>query len=236
MTTPITITAHMASALAHYPADGLPIDSPLAYAALMEAMGERFFGDAPANDEIARTSAEPHPGVPLAVHRYPGGWIYCASLAEVEGAYGSERLHWNKRFADGLAQRALEAGGLDITRKSKVAINSGEFKSYHMPLYLELVDRLTWYAIGDADEVRRLLTTHVLHLGKKRNVGHGVVAAWEVEPWEGPSDRWLWREPGVPARAIPMEMLEAWDGETMIAGTRPPYWLAAHQEECAVPL
>lgn len=237
--TPLTITAHMAGPLAYHPGEGIPIDSPLQYAATLEALGEEFFAAHPANDELARLSAEPHPGVPLAVHRHGGAptdWLYCASLAEPEGRHAGQRLHWNKRFDDGLAQRALESGVLTLEKKSKVQINSGEFKSYHMPLFLEHVERLVWYAIGDEAEARRLLETHVHHLGKKRNTGHGVVVAWEVAPFDGPADRWLWRAPGVPARAIPLGMLEGWEGETMIAGTRPPYWLAAHQMECAVAL
>lgn len=59
--------------------------------------------------------------------------------------------------------------------------------------------------------------------------------AGELPP-DGPCICWLWRAPGVPARAIPLDMLETWDGETMISGIRPPYWLAAHQVECAVAL
>lgn len=232
--TPLRITAHMAGSLAYHPGEGITLDSPLAFAAMLEAKGEAFFRDHPANDALAREVVEPHPGVPLAVHRYPGGWMYRASLAEPEGRHGGQRLHTNKRFDDGLAQRALESGALALGRKTKVQINSGEFKSYHMPLFLEHVERLVWYAVGDEREVRRLLETHVLHLGKKRNHGHGVVAAWEVAPWDGPADRWLWREPGVPARAIPLEMLTEWEGETMVAAIRPPYWLAAHQVECAV--
>lgn len=233
---PIQITAYMAGPVAFHPGEGIPIDSPLAYAAALERLGERMFEPAPSNDVLAAQCAEPDPAVPLAVHRYDDGWLYCASLAEIEGRHGAQRLHWNKRFDDGLAQRALEAGGLDIRRKSKVQINSGEFKSYHMPLYLEHVERCIWYAVGDAAEVLRLLETHVHHLGKRRNAGHGTVAAWEVAPSEEPAERWLWRSDGTPARAIPEAMLPAgWQGERMIAGTRPPYWLVAHQVLCGVP-
>ncbi|HEX7122386.1 MAG TPA: hypothetical protein VF178_08465 [Gemmatimonadaceae bacterium] len=224
----------MAGPLAYHPGEGIPIDSPLTYAAVLEERGHEMFGDAPGNDEIAASLAEPHPGVPLAVHRYEGGWIYCASLGEVEGRHGAQRLHWNKRFDDMLAQRAIEAGGIELGRRSKVNLGAGEFRAYHMPLYLEHVERLVWHAIGEPGEVLRLLQTHVTHLGKKRAAGHGAVAAWDVEPWSGPADRWLWREPGVPARAIPLRMLGSWEGETAAAGARPPYWLAAHQVLCAV--
>lgn len=230
---PIRITAHLAGGLAVNLGEGITIDSPLAYAVLLERGGEAFFDAHPANDELARTSAEPDPALPLAVHREGDLWLYQASLAEVHGHHGTDLRHWNKRFDDALAQAYIDA--LDLTRRTKVNTASGEFKAYHQPIYIELVERLVWYAVGDPEEVRRLLTEHVTHLGKKRNRGCGVVMGWEVEPWEGRPDRWLWQEDGDLARAVPTAMRPGWTGEVAWAGYRPPYWLAAHQTWCAVP-
>src|SRR5690606_10829996 len=132
---------------------------------------------------LAELSAEPDPDVPLAVHRAGGTWCYAASLAEIEGDHGAELSHWNKRFDDRSAQWLLEDGVLS-DRRLKVNTGTAEFKSYHQPLFEAVVERLVWYAVGDATRVRALLE-HVRGLGKKRNTGHGRVLRWEVEPCDG---------------------------------------------------
>lgn len=229
---PIRITAHMAGGIVFHPAEGVTIDGPLAWAAVVERLGEEAFVQID-NAEMARQTAKPDPAVPLAVYREAGTWMYCASIAELVDYRGTDLRHWNKRFDDAFVQAYIDA--LDLSRAAKVQINSGEFKSYHQPIYVESVERLVWYAVGDPGEVRRMLETHITHLGKKHNRGYGIVAAWEVEPWDGPADRWLWRAPGEPARAIPTAMLPDWTGEVAWAGIRPPYWLQAHHAWCAVP-
>ena len=173
--------------------------------------------------------------MPLAVHRAGGTWCYAASLAELYGHHGTELVHWNKRLDEAAALALVERGSLELGKRRKIPTNSGEFKAYHKPLWVEVVDRLVWYAVGDADEVRRLLTTHVRGLGKKRNSGHGAVAEWTVEEVGMPADRWMWRPNGEPVRAIPTRMLDGWTGETAWLGFRPPYWLAANQTWCAAP-
>jgi CRISPR type IV-associated protein Csf3 len=229
---PIRITAHMLQPVAFHPAEGLSIDSPLLYALKLEERGEAFF-EPRHNDRLAKETAEPDPRMPLLVHRAGGTWCYAASLAELHGHHGTELAHWNKRLDEAAALAAMERGAVELGKRRKIPTGSGEFKSYHMPLWLEVVDRLVWYAMGDRDEVLRLLTTHVRGLGRKRNSGHGAVAAWNVEEVDVPPDRWMWRAPVMPARHIPVAMLGEWSGETAWAGYRPPYWLAANQAWCA---
>jgi CRISPR type IV-associated protein Csf3 len=233
--TPLVITAHLANAVAYHPAESITLDGPLLYAVTLERLGERMFDAHPPNDVIAAASARPDPAMPLAVHAAGGLWVYTCSLAEPVGHHGTETRHWHSRFDDALAQRVIEAGGLALDRKATVDTATGEFRANRRPLYVEHVEALRWYAVGDADALARLLTAHVPTLGKKRNVGHGIVAEWEVVPWEGRPDRWLWRDDArtVPARAIPLAMLGGWAGETTIASVRPPYWLHEHQVVCA---
>ena len=48
----------------------------------------------------------------------------------------------------------------------QVDTTSGKHKAYRMPLVVQLFDCLTWYAVGDIDEVQRLCHK-VTHIGKK---------------------------------------------------------------------
>jgi len=231
---PIKITAHMLSAVAMDVSEGLTLDGPLLWGLILDRHGDAALSS-PSAAEIADETSRPDPEMPLAVHGDPGGWwCYAVSQAELIGHCGTDVVHWHKRFDDTLADELIERGALDMGRRSKINTASGEFKAYRMPLYLELVDRLEWYAIGDRERIRDLLTRHIRHLGKKHARGHGAVIAWEVEPWDGPQDRWLWRSPGMPARPVPIQMLPDWSGHVTYAAFRPPAWAPTNQAVCAI--
>ena len=184
MTTPLKITAHMLSGVAFTPQEGIALDGPLLWACVLERHGDAALARSPSAAEIEAEVERPDPDMPIATYAGPdGGWCYCASHADLVGHVGTEVVHWHKRFDDALAGDLLDRGALDMGRKSRVNTGSGEFKAYRVPLYLGLVDRLVWYAVGDGERVRSLLERHIQHLGKKHDRGHGAVAAWDVEDW-----------------------------------------------------
>jgi CRISPR type IV-associated protein Csf3 len=168
----------------------------------------------------------------LAVYEMGETWCYCISSAELHGDYGTELHHWNKRFDDALAGQYLDQGAL--TRLHKINTGSGAFKSYHQPLYCEVIERLVWYALGDLDRLQSLCQ-QIVSLGKKRMAGEGRVLRWEVAPVDAPDHRWLWRAPGHLARPVPLVMVPDWQGLQAYCAYRPPYWLPCHQTVCAVP-
>lgn len=231
---PLKITAHMMSGVAMNLAEGLSLDGPLLWAVVLDRHGDDALRASPSAAEIEEETATPDPNMPLAVHGDPAGtWCYAVSHADLVGHVGSDVVYWHKRFDDAMAAVALERGALDMGRRRTIQTGSGEFRAYRMPLYLEVVERLEWYAIGDAAGIHDLLERHIRHLGKKHARGHGAVIAWDVEPWSGPRDRWLWSEPGVPARPTPLALINDWPGETVYAAFRPPAWVPNNQAVCA---
>lgn len=228
----LRITAHIQGGVAFQRDEGITLDGPLAYWAAMDRSGDAFFDRQPGHAELTEISARPDPDIGLAVHEAGGAWCYRASLAEIAGDHGTERIHWSKRIDDRELGFLADEGAVRV--RGKVNLMSGEFKSYRQPLFLEVVGRLVWYVEGDPDRLRELVP-RIVGLGKKRQSGHGRVLRWEIEPHDEP-DRWLWRPDGSPARAIPLPMLGGWEGETAWMGYRPPYWLPANQALCAVPV
>lgn len=230
------ITAHLLNGLSYVPGEVLSLDGPLLYAATLERLGEAFWRTQPAKDDLARQTAEPDPDMPLSVHSDMDTWVYCVSAGEPEEHHGRTLTHWNKRIDDGLLVPMVQDGIVDLGRSSKVQISTGPYKSYHMPIYDELVERVVWHALSsDPDELLRLLQEHVHHLGKGRNSGHGAVLKWDVdEVPDEREDRWMWAEDEVPARPLPVKLLDDWKGATAVMPARPPYWLIQHQELCAV--
>lgn len=163
--------------------------------------------------------------VPLA--REPGGRFHLASLAEyaVE-TYAKRYLHRRFPFAEAMGMAP------SITR---LRLTAGPAKSYRIPTETAHLcdDALTWWCVGDADEIRALLAL-VGYVGKKRSVGLGKVARWDVvecETWPGfPVLR-----DGKPLRPLP----EDWPGLAVPGSAYRrltyPYWLRGDEVFCAVP-
>lgn len=142
----------------------------------------------------------------------PRAWYWSVSLGQYE-AQREYVFHWHRRFQDE-RERYIDMSG---RRSGRVNTAAGYMKSYRHPVPVLLVPEITWYAVGDADELRRMLP-HVQWIGKNRSQGFGWVGEWKVEPW--PED-WSERGPGGRImRDIPTLKEEA-EG---FSGIRPPYW------------
>jgi len=146
---------------------------------------------------------------------------YAASVGLYTDGYIEDVQSWRKKcdFPDGM-------GKIDIRR--------GRFKAYDMPLTVIYAPTVTFYAVGNAAEILRLLTTHLTHIGKKRVQGYGRVGEIIVEPIK--EDRSiLWK--GVLQRPIPVTgcPYKFEDPITMYYAWRPPYWRISSLTECYMP-
>lgn len=79
-----------------------------------------------------------------------------------------------------------------------IAVSTGPFKSYRLPLRIRPVDRIAWFCMGrdrsrnrhsPGAEIRKLLKS-VFSVGKKTADGYGQVARWEVE-FAGEDHSWF---------------------------------------------
>lgn len=173
----------------------------------------------------ASSSAECVP-IEIPVEREPGGSFHLCSFSVGE-LREFELRHVNRRAP---VEQYTEFGV-----RGRVALTTGADKSYRVPLEVgHLRDsRLTWWAIGDADEIRDLLSS-VLYLGKKRSVGLGRVTRWgvtECEPWDGfPVVR-----DGRPLRTLPPAWPGLEDPDLRYAVMTYPYFDHGAEQLCAVP-
>lgn len=117
-----------------------------------------------------------------------------------------------------------------------VNLAAGAQKHFRVPMETMHVkgDRVQLWCVGDANEIRMLLTL-VTHLGKRRAVGLGKVVSWTVEPCEP------W--PGFPCvsvegdamRNLPLDYPGLREFDVELTRVTYPYWLA-DRAECAVPV
>lgn len=142
-------------------------------------------------------------------------WGYCCSnvsttwLARERVAFRSKSpLNELRRYSD----------------TKSVNISAGRFKGIDLAYEARVGHTLTWWALGDAEGVRRLLE-RVPHIGKKHNVGSGQIKTdskglplWRVEEVE--EDRSI-TSAGGPTRTLP------WSpdlGPGRLDAIRAPYW------------
>lgn len=167
--------------------------------------------------------------LPLARER--GVWLASASEHVVEAR---ELRYINRRFPLNIAQMM---GAKSI---KTIDIKAGPSASERTPVDVQHLesDLLTWWCVGDATEIRALLTL-VHHVGRKRGVGFGEVApgGWAVDACEPWGDGFPAMRDGMPTRNLPTD----WPGlspDAIIeyAPPSPPYWERTRDTLCAVPL
>jgi CRISPR type IV-associated protein Csf3 len=165
--------------------------------------------------------------LPLPLERSACGRVWLASFA-VSTPEMHEPTFVQRRFPVAEYQAHGDA-------KRSINLSAGVNRSYRIPTRVIHVtgDVVTWYARGDADEISRLLSS-VGHLGKRRGVGRGAVASWEVEPCE-PWPGFPVLCEGVPLRALPVDWPGVTGGRQAYATMVPPYWEHRRAELAWVP-
>lgn len=137
-------------------------------------------------------------------------WGWCGTAAD-DGSWQVRAKMEVRKKPD------LKAMGRYTSAKSHNT-SAGHMKAYDLAIPTVLSREVTWYALGDIDRVRYLLTTHVHALGKKRNLGAGTVLEWIVEPADVETDGVMVE--GMLRRRMP---IGAADGSPRTGPIRPPY-------------
>ena len=169
--------------------------------------------------------------LPLAEIEMQGQKFWSASIAQYK-KYGEYIYYWHKRFRSYLAEKYLD-------KPKRVNTSSAQYKNYRMPVNVCITGPLTWFCVGDIDEIRDLLA-NIKSIGKKRAYGFGQIAldnagrpAWIVKPWH---EDWSIRDSsGRLMRHIPFS--GEFKPEMMVRhwGVRPPCWLPENQIVCEIP-
>lgn len=215
---PITVTAHLVNGLVMGDPWSPSLDGILAYAVMRERLGP---------DEMrlqaTRTSdLTPVEGVPLGVERCSGLWWYrCSSPRVAEDAL-RHVSHVHRRFDD------HEERHLDPNTK-RVMTSAGPYKSTRLAEVRVVTPYVSWQALGDSTEVRRLLAT-IPAVGRGLARGHGVVERWDVR--DGADEDAVRFD-----RPLPIEFARAHgvSGQEMVWGFVPPARAPTCNTMCVLP-
>lgn len=200
-------------------------EHPIALDALLMAAWATREDLGPLSFRDGDTVGIPKDAVPL--RRSACGRIYLASVGQQETEQ-HERRFLNRRFP------IAEAQAMGGPKMKRINVSAGTTKGYRIPMQMTHLrnDSMLWYAIGDVDRVRELVTT-IGYLGKKRSVGLGRVASWTVEAceaWEG----FPVLLDGRPLRALPRDWPGLGEHRIERRVLTPPYYERWRAEECAV--
>ena len=133
------------------------------------------------------------------------------------------REYWHKRYP---SHRS------DFGSKMNAVTTAGRWKEYRVPLNSVRSKTMRCIAIGNRDEVSRLLG-FVSHIGKKGSAGYGRVAQWQGDIFD-PSD-----PIGLvlAAKSVPVDyaQIKEISGKySPLCGWTPPYWYAPYHSPCIV--
>ena len=126
------------------------------------------------------------------------------------------------------------AGLLNESKRRKVPVTGGAFKSFRLPLRVRSPARVVWFCFAKGRNLRKVLRD-VHSIGTKRSIGYGRVARWIVEP-QDQDYSWF-------AGSVLMRPLPACDElPNELLGSRPdfgaccpPYWHPDRFMELVVP-
>lgn len=189
---PLHITAHMAEQVVYY-GDGMHFDGILAYGAY-KALSEDERAQVPpitsrwAEDfDLPLERWEVQSATPMHVD---DRLFVDEPLAHDDSKIGrvwgwkASAVHadWKCRDRFAVRRRPELEQMIRFTKSPSVNIGAGQQKALNLLMPALFAETLHWYAVGDADEVRRLLG-YVQAVGKVTAMGQGRVMRWEVESY-----------------------------------------------------
>lgn len=145
----------------------------------------------------------------------------------------SQRIY--SQFSHPLAEASPQ-----VVLPERLDLKSGRLKSKAITVPTLTVPYVSWLGIGDLLQVKELLN-NVTHIGGRRHIGYGEVAAWEFVqlPSKGEAVDWGFTHvhDGQLAQIMPIECGERTGVEYMVGdgNISPPYFKVDTYEPCAFP-
>lgn len=214
---PLRVTAVMADGRVASIDGRLFLDSIMAYSWMLENHPEQVTLNNAATDKAIDIDLS------CALEKRGEGddWFWACSMGQFEEK--CETIEYaHKRVSPMAAERYVDFG----RRRGKIVTGGGPYKSWRKPILVKLIPSVTWYCVGDAEEIKRLLEP-ITHIGGRRGSGYGLVREWRVEPWD--EDWSVYGRNGELMRPLPDP------NGTEEQGIRPPYWSPRNWRVCRMP-
>lgn len=219
---PVQITAHLASPIQVFE-DWTPSLDALLEWLILDEIGQSAANPTP--EQVAATRPIVEAQMPIHKASLQGEWYWAVSGPQYL-LLGEQQDRLRKRWD--CQEYYLDWRG----KRQKWSTSEGHTKSFDVPQFLRVTDRIDWFAVADLSGLGKWLTTwRCGRIGKKRRA---IVWDWQFQ--EIATDRHLLWD-GVLMRPIPISLMPPgeYSFSVMDWGWRPPYWLPTNQAKCAMP-
>lgn len=226
---PLKITAEMLTPLAVSDDWSPNLESVLEWLILQD---QQMIVANPTEQDVINSRATVDKSMPISKGYLGGDWYWqMSSPCYYYCSETTDRIR--KKWNPGVDSPSPDWG----KRKARWQTSEGPEKSCDLPVYLRDPKTITWYCVGEPDELHKYLL-QCSHVGKKRSIGHGAVSQWSIEPIA--EDKHLTYCDHL-MRPIPTEYAESlnikqWQYNVRNWGWRPPAWLPSNKRRCAMPL
>lgn len=177
MHTPVTITAHLESGLAHATPWGISLDGLLA-SELHHQRKAQLLSEGQDHTPILEQDDPQDLPLPLARCDHGDQWHWAATCSWPVDGHGL--LPDVRQWMSQVDHRTV-TDVVDGSLQKVIDDKRGRYRSHLMPLLVTSTSAVTWTCVGDADAIDALLRP-VHAIGKKRTHGNGHVLSWEIAP------------------------------------------------------
>lgn len=207
----------------HFTAPVSFIDKPIFDSILAYCYAKDLLDNVPQYLNIEKEQMIDFSPMPIIQHEqgyFMGSWLMFEDVSET---YTKVRKKWENKF-DFLAD--FEGN------KRKVCVSRGAYKSYDLQINLHHIkEGCFFFQSNDLQEVRRLIDSYLVGIGKKVGYGYGRFSHYEIESLDyNPFEKEIIR----PIPANENDLLRP-NAKFRIMSWKPPYWLPHHQTLCLVP-
>lgn len=219
---PLLVTAHLRHGYLENDPWSPSLDGILAYWLLREQLPEEAFVEGAAGygplieADLSAVLAREEDG--------EGHWWWCCSSPRHVGPVVRGFIWFHRRFDAGEAVDRVDPA------VRRVETKGGAYKNYRQRRTFVTTLALQWHAIGNPDQIRRLLR-RCTHVGHMAGAGFGEVVRWEVTG-EGADARLARLHRPVPAAYA---VAHGVDGMVLDWGIRPPGRRPEHRALCVMP-
>ena len=173
--------------------------------------------------EINKTIAKM---IPIKKHKL--GFYFCsyAIIEKKEISTDNWRKRWHSRH-DFLTYFA--------TKKRKINVGSGYYKSYDIPIVINSVDNLVFYFVGDKTKIIELLS-YLIGIGKKVKTGFGWFSSFKITEANEDEKQYLLFRP-LPLLIMGDKLFQnrKFTYTNDFGAFELPYWLSEHQKNILIP-
>jgi CRISPR type IV-associated protein Csf3 len=128
---------------------------------------------------------------------------------------------------------------IDPRDRKVVAMGNATYRSYRLPLRVRAIRRVVWWVASDRRRAIKQLLRKITSIGKKRSIGYGAVAKWDVDQcdidmsWFAPTEKGtILMRPLPNCDELPADLAGACPD---FGAVQPPYWHPQRYVERMIP-